>query len=149
MQQRLGIGAVLVLATAALAGSPAGGLIDDCVTDLQLIEDTFNTRAQAIVAAAEAKLSQLDERGATDQRLTVEASKCVERITRLELDCYKVANKATRRCFVRLIGLDEAGLVGQLIDVDTARDQTFLDIGIASDDFQDAISGALASEIGD
>ena len=79
MQRRIGLGAVLVLATAAFAGGPGYELVELCVADLQELEDRYNARASALVAAAEAKLAQLDDRGASNERLQLEAIKFVNR----------------------------------------------------------------------
>lgn len=146
-----GFGALVVLAATAMAGDPTPGdqVVDQCVTDLNTVETAFNTRGQAIVDAVAAKLTLLDSRGATDEKLTLEANKAQAKLLKLEVDCIKVANKTTQKCFVKLANFDEADLVQQITDADGARDTTVGDIGDAAEVFEDDISTALANELGD
>jgi len=146
---KYGVAAVLVSAVTALAGTAGGDLVLGCIEDLGLVETAFTTRGQAIVDAAEAKLAQLDDRGASDKRLTQEAAKFGAKLVKLETDCIKVANKTAQKCFVRLANLDEAGLIDQITDVDTARDDVVGNIQDGEGNFQDAITAALQAEIGD
>lgn len=149
MRRNIGIGAVLVLATAALAGGPGYELVELCVADLQQLEDRYNARASALVAAAEAKLAQLDDRGASDERLQIEAIKFVNRLTALEFDNYAAANRLTRRYFVRIINLDESSLIDQISDANEARNDFVFNVGFAGDDYENAVGAALISEQND
>ena len=147
-----GMAAVLVCAAAVFAGpAPTAGdlLADECNVDLGLVETAFDTRGQAIVDAAAAKLAQLDDRGASDKKLTQEAAKFALKLTKLETDCIKVANKTAQKCFVKLANLDELTLIDQITLVDTVRDGTISDIQNGEDNLQDAITGALQDEIAD
>ncbi len=147
-----GMAAVLVCAASVFAGpAPSAGdlLADDCNVDLGLVETAFNTRGQAILDAAVAKLAQLDDRGATDKKLTQEAEKFVLKLAKLETDCEKVANKTAQKCFVKLVNLDEPTLIDQITLVDTVRDDTISDLQDGETNFQIAISAALQDEIAD
>lgn len=146
MQRRIGLGAVLVLATAAFAGGPGYELVELCVADLQELEDRYNARASALVAAAEAKLAQLDDRGASNERLQLEAIKFVNRLTAVEFESYAVANRVARRYFVRIINLDEPSLIDQLSDASEARNDFIFNVGFAGDDYENAVGAALNSE---
>lgn len=147
----VGMAALVMMTAAAVAGpgSPGDDLVSACVTDEGLVVTAFSTRGQEIVDAAEAKLAQLDAAGATDEKLTLEANKFQAKLLKLQLGCEKVANKTAQKCFVRLANLDESGLVQQITDADAARDDAIDDIVAGADTFSDAISTALANELGD
>lgn len=144
--RKLGVTAGLLLSATALAGGPGYELVEDCVIDLEQLEDRYNLRAAALVAAAEAKLAQLDDRGASDERLTIEATKFIDRLTALEFANYASANRITRRYFVRIISLDESSLIDQLSDANEARNDFVFNVGLAGDDYENVITAALNSE---
>lgn len=147
--KKMGYAAVLMLTATAIAGMPGQGLVNACLDDLQLVEEAFDSRGQTIVAAAVAKLAQLDDRGATDKKLTQEAAKFGAKLVKLETDCIKAANKTAQKCFVRLANLDEDDLIEDITEVDAARDETVGDIQDGEGNFQDAITAALQDEIAD
>ncbi len=145
----IGATAGLVLGVTAMAGGPGYELVEDCVIDLQVLADRYNARASSLVAAAEAKLAQLDDRGATDDRLQVEAIKFIDRLSKLEFDSYAGANRITRRYFVRIINLDEPSLLDQLDDANEARNDFVFNVGFAGDDYENAVTAALNTEQND
>jgi len=143
---KLGVTAALLLSATAHAGGPGYELVEDCVIDLAQLEDRYNLRAAALVAAAEAKLAQLDDRGASDERLTIEANKFINRLTALEFANYASVNRIARRYFVRIISLDESSLIDQLSDANEARNDFVFNVGLAGDDYENVITAALNSE---
>jgi hypothetical protein len=146
MKQGFGLGSLLVLAATAIAGGPGYELVEACVADLQQLEDRYNARASALVSAAEAKLALLDDRGASNERLQIEANKFIDRLTAVEFDSYAGANRITRRYFVRIINLDESSLIDQLDDANEARNDFIFNVGFAGDDYENAVTAALNTE---
>lgn len=149
MKKQMGIGALLVLTATAIAGTPGTGIVNDCIADLALVETAFLERGQDIVDAAEAKLALLDDRGATDKKLTQEAAKFQAKLDKLEEGCIKAANKTAQKCFVRLANLDEVDFITQVTDVDDERDTTVDDIEAGGVGYENDIAAALAAELGD
>ena len=145
----IGVTAGLVLGVSAMAGGPGYELVEDCVIDLEALESRYNLRAATLVAAAEAKLAQLDDRGATDERLQAEALKYIDRLSKLEFDSYAGASRITRRYFVRIISLDESSLIDQLDDANEARNDFVFNVGFAGDDYENAVTAALNTEQND
>lgn len=136
---------VFTFTTNAFAGpSPGDVIVTNATTDIGELVTDFTDLADANATATIAKLNLLAKNpNTTDEKLTAEANKGLAKIEKAQTKAIAKANSIARKAFVRIANLDEAGLIDQITDVDTARDDGIDDIDGAAADASAAIADAL------
>jgi len=136
---------VFTFTTNAIAGpTPGDVIVINATTDIDELVTDVASDADGIADLTIAKLNLLAKNKATtEERLTAEANKGLAKIERLSPKAINKTNSIARKAFVRIANLDEAGLIDQITDVDTARDDALDDIDGATADASAAIADAL------
>jgi hypothetical protein len=152
MMMVLAAAAVLAMGSASWARSSTTGdlLVDECNAEIvDIANDTLDDSLDIAEVCAD-RLEALDAQGASPARLNAVAESFRQKVIRNGARDKAAITRLMRRCMVRVIGLDEPGLIDQVTLLNAQRTASFSNIdNLYVDAGLDAIDAALATELGD
>lgn len=148
----MGVAGMLSVPEARAGGpplSPGEEIVQQADLVLGFLADEHQTGVAGFALATAERLAALDAAGASPARLEAFASQRQILLDRLTSRQTAKIQRLTRASMVRLVGFDEDALIQQLTDVDEDRDAALDALDADNATASQAISDALAAELGD